>query len=52
MSAYCESCTERSGPISGQLDTEVWQHAEDQETGYRQELVRPIVTKIRQMQGK
>jgi len=52
MSAYCERRKDSSGPISGQFDTVVWQHAEDQETGYRQEPVRPISTKIRQTQRK
>jgi hypothetical protein len=52
MSAYCERRKDSSGPISGQFDTAVWQHAEDQETGYRQEPVRPISTKIRQRQWK
>lgn len=52
MSAYCERRKENSGPISGQFDTAVWQHTEDRETGYRQESVRPISTKIREMQRK
>lgn len=52
MSAYCERRKDSSGPISGQFDTAVWQHAEDQETGYGQEPVQPISTKIRQKQRK
>jgi len=52
MSAYWERRKDNSGPISGQFDTTVWQHAEDQETWDRQEPVRLISTKIRQMQRK
>jgi hypothetical protein len=52
MSAYCQRRKDSSGPISGQFDTAIWQHAKDQETEYRQEPVRPISAKIRQNAAK
>jgi hypothetical protein len=33
-SAYREIDTDSSGPSTGQFNTEVWQHAEEQGTGY------------------